>query len=129
MPKTSLTRWQHELQPLAVMGGTLTFLTPIGQSLEPRDQFPFVISSSFYSPCNDLAFLAAICWILMCRETQNMTHTPGKLLLESVRGQDLSGGRKQLLRWACFYHSSKTSSPNRCRSSSVGKIKPLIVLR
>ena len=79
--------------------GTSTSLTPTLQPLEPM---PFVISSLLHSPCYDPAFSVAICWIVASRETQATAHTPVELLLQSVRGQDLVGGRKQFLRRACF---------------------------
>lgn len=39
---------------------------------------------------------------LTSRERQSSAHIPVKLLLKSMRGQDLLGGGKQLLKMACF---------------------------
>lgn len=61
--------------------------------------FPFTL---------DLAFSAAMCWILMVRATQGTAHAPVKLL-KSMRPGPLTGG-KPLLRWDGFQPSSKTSS-------------------
>lgn len=48
-------------QAVAPYRDTFTYLTPTVQRLEPRNKFPFVISSLFYYPCHDPALLIAIC--------------------------------------------------------------------
>lgn len=89
-----LMQWQHKLQPLTGTSSDTHSAMPGAKEQISICDFLFVLLPLPWS-----SFIN--CYLLnRCLEKDKAQHIPVKLLLKSMRGQDLLGGGKQLLKRA-----------------------------